>query len=59
MTTDELRSMVDRHAELEKERKAIMVQMDKLSVEVKKSLIQDKFYDALSINWSMLRRIAR
>ena len=59
MRVEHMRSMVERHAELEDQRKELMRQTAKFQYEVKKALLEEGLVDALSINWSMLRRMSR
>jgi len=59
LAKDSIRQMIHAYDQLETERKEVLHKMEKLQHEVKEHLVNTKMYDALSINWSMLRRMTR
>lgn len=59
MESTPMKSMVERHDELEGERREVIRNIQEFNHKAKKTILDHGPIEALSINWSMIRRIAR
>lgn len=59
MLRDMFQDMLDKHTELDKAYKAILIERNTFHNDVKKALIEKNAYQALTINWGAIKRLAR